>query len=60
VSLIAISTIGTFAVPLLIKSALDRHFDKDSWPQVVYQAAALTMVLVFINRGTADFIYAQF
>jgi alginate O-acetyltransferase complex protein AlgI len=60
VGLVLASTVGFYALPLLAKSALDRRFVRDSWPQVIYHAAALTMVLVFINRGTADFIYAQF
>jgi alginate O-acetyltransferase complex protein AlgI len=60
VSLIVLSTIGFYALPLLVKSILDRRFEVGSWPQVIYLAAALAMVLVFINRGTANFIYAQF
>jgi len=60
VSLVLASTVGFYALPLLVKSVLDRRFGVDSWPLVIYHAAAMMMVLVFINRGTADFIYAQF
>lgn len=60
VSLVLASTVGFYTLPLLVKSLLDRRFEVDSWPQVIYHAAALTIVLAFINRGTADFIYAQF
>jgi len=60
VSLVLFSALGFYALPLLVKSVLDRRFDKDSWPLAIYHAAAMTLVLVFINRGTADFIYAQF
>ncbi|GAB4418310.1 MAG: MBOAT family protein [Anaerolineales bacterium] len=60
VGLIAVSTIGFYALPLTVKSILDRRFSKDTWPQIIFHAAVLTTTLVFINRGTADFIYAQF
>ena len=59
VALIALSMVVVYSAPLLIKYALDRY-SQDSWFHSAYYALASTLIIVFLNSSSPDFIYFQF
>jgi hypothetical protein len=59
VALITLSMVVVYSIPLMIKFALD-HFSQDSWFHSAYYALATTLIIVFLNSSSPDFIYFQF
>lgn len=57
--LIALTMTSVYALPLVIKMLLDRY-SKESWLQAAYYAIAVTLIVVYINSSSSDFIYVQF
>ena len=57
--LIALTMTLVYSLPLIIKMLLDRH-SKESWLQAAYYAIAVSLILIYINSSSSDFIYVQF
>ncbi len=58
-SLIALSVVLAYSLPLLLKHIMDRYA-KENWLQAAYLAAAVTLSIVYANSSNPDFIYFQF
>jgi D-alanyl-lipoteichoic acid acyltransferase DltB (MBOAT superfamily) len=59
VALITLSMVAVYSIPLILKVVLDR-FSHDSWFHSAYYALATTLIIVFLNSSSPDFIYFQF
>jgi alginate O-acetyltransferase complex protein AlgI len=59
VGLIALSMTIVYSMPMLIKLGLDRY-EKNGWLLPAYYAFATTLIIVFLNASSPDFIYNQF
>ena len=59
VALITLSMVTVYSAPLILKFVLD-HFSQDSWFHSAYYALATTLIIVFLNSSSPDFIYFQF
>lgn len=57
--LIALTMTAAYSLPLLLKHLLDQHA-KDGWLQAAFHAAAIMLVIIYINSANSDFIYFQF
>jgi hypothetical protein len=57
--LIALTMTLAYFVPLFIKYLLDRYAP-DGWAQAAFFAIAMTLVILYINSASSDFIYFQF
>jgi hypothetical protein len=57
--LIALTMTLAYSLPLLLKTLLDRY-SRESWLQAAYYAAAIALILIYINSASSDFIYVQF
>lgn len=57
--LIGLTMALVYSLPLIIKMLLDRY-SKESWLQAAYYAIAISLILVYINSSSSDFIYVQF
>ncbi len=60
VALLMFSLTAIYSLPLVAKLILDRWFKSDSVVQSAYYAVATTVMFIYINSGTPDFIYFQF
>lgn len=58
-SLIILSTVFAYAIPMMIHYLLDRS-TPESWGRAVFYAVAFALVIVYSNAAPADFIYFQF
>ncbi len=59
VALITLAMVVVYSIPLIIKFVLDR-FSQDSWFHSAYYALATTLIIIFLNSSSPDFIYFQF
>ena len=57
--LIALTMTTAYSLPLLLKHLLDQYA-KDGWLQAAFHAAAIILVIIYINSANSDFIYFQF
>ncbi|MBC7877085.1 MAG: MBOAT family protein [Anaerolineales bacterium] len=57
--LIALTMALVYSLPLIIKMLLDQY-SKESWLQGAYYAIAVSLILIYINSSSSDFIYVQF
>ena len=57
--LIALTMALAYSIPLLIKHMIDRYAPK-GWTQACFLAIAMTLVILYINSASSDFIYFQF
>jgi alginate O-acetyltransferase complex protein AlgI len=58
-SLITLTMTFVYSLPLLIKYLIDRYMP-EGWTQAAFYAIAVTLVVVYINSASSDFIYFQF
>jgi alginate O-acetyltransferase complex protein AlgI len=58
-SLIALTMALAYSIPLFIKYLIDRYAP-DGWAQAAFYASAMTLVILYINSASSDFIYFQF
>jgi len=59
-ALVTLSTGLAYSLPMLIKHEMDRRLPSTSILFDIYFALAALGVLLYVNSGAADFIYAQF
>lgn len=57
---VSLSLILFYALFLIIKLLIDRYFPKSDWVQGFYFATVTVLIIIYINTGSSDFIYAQF
>ncbi len=57
--LIALTMALAYSIPLLIKYLIDRY-SPEGWAQASFLAIAMTLVILYINSASSDFIYFQF
>ena len=60
VALIALSITFVYSIPLIAKMLIDRATHEESLVRSLYYAGATTMLFIYINSSTPDFIYFQF
>lgn len=48
-----------YSLPLAAKHLLDRYAP-EGWMQAAYHAAAVTLLIIYVNSASSDFIYFQF
>ena len=60
VSLITLTMMAFYCLPLLIKFLMDRHLNGNSFAHGFYYALATVAIILYISSSTPDFIYFQF
>ncbi|GAB4418302.1 MAG: MBOAT family protein [Anaerolineales bacterium] len=60
VTLLVFSLVAVYAVPMIIKTALDHFVHPESWLHTLYLALATVITIFYINSASPDFIYFQF
>lgn len=58
-AVITLTATAAYSLPLLLNDWLEVHA-KETWAQAAYYAFALTLIVIYINSTSSDFIYFQF